>query len=338
MSDKSLEIFKNAAATNPELLKTLQTMDDNLGASTYGTSRRISIRGGKFRQIINGEQVKVAKGDSMNLIVIDAAPVARTYYEGAYDPEKVSPPTCWSADTTSPAPDVAPDNKQASRCADCPQNIKGSGTGNSRACRYSQRLAVVAEGAMDEVYQLQLPATSIFGEAKEGAMPMQGYARFLKAHNTPVIALVTKLRFDEDADVPKLFFSAERSLNETELNKAVEMREHEDTKNAVTFKVFDMDKGENTDRPAPVAGQRIEISVPTLTENEAPKSKKKKDKKKKKAKAQEEAPVQVDNVVTLAPEELDVIEEPVKSDRKSNPVEPPQDDGKLADLVSGWDD
>ena len=85
---------------------------------------------------------------------------------------------------------------QAARCMDCPQNIKGSGQGESRACRFSQRLAVLLEGAMDTVYQLQLPATSIFGEAKDGKMGMQAYAKYLKAHKTPSIAVVTQAYFD----------------------------------------------------------------------------------------------------------------------------------------------
>jgi len=240
MSD--IKLFEGNPLANSDLFKSLQGLNDTLGGNSFGTSRRISLRGGKFREMINGEQVKVSKDDSMNIIVIAAAPIARTFYEGTYNPDVVTPPTCWSSDTEKPDADVPEDTRQANRCGDCPQNIQGSGQGNSRACRFSQRLAVVAEGQMDKVYQLQIAATSIFGEAKGNQMPMQGYARFLKANNTPVIAVITQMKFDEDADVPKLYFSPVRPLDENELNKAVELMQHEDTLKAIEHKVFQTDK------------------------------------------------------------------------------------------------
>ena len=43
----------------------------------------------------------------------------------------------------------------------------------------SSVLAVALEGQLDKVYQIQLPATSVFGAVEDGKMPMQAYARFL---------------------------------------------------------------------------------------------------------------------------------------------------------------
>ena len=286
---------------NSDLFKALQDVNDTLIGGSFGTTRRISLKGMKFREIVNGEQVSVSKSDTMNIIIIGAAPVARTYYAGAYDPDVAAPPTCWSADTQRPSSDVA--EPQAPHCGDCPQNVKGSGQGNSRACRYSQRLAVVIEGDMEKVYQLQIAATSIFGDSKEGAMPMQGYARFLKAHNTPAIAVVTEMRFDDDAEVPKLFFRPIRPLNEVELDGAVALRDHEDTKHAITFTVSQTD-----------GVQAIKVL------EEAPKPAAKKPAKAKPAK-----------------EETEVVEEPTKVVKKSTPA-PVDDDSDLSSLVDEWDD
>jgi hypothetical protein len=48
-----------------------------------------------------------------------------------------------------------------------------------------------------DVYQLSLPATSIFGSAEQGQkMPMQAYARFLAQYKIPVGAVITEMRFD----------------------------------------------------------------------------------------------------------------------------------------------
>jgi hypothetical protein len=92
----------------------------------------------------------VSKEDHLNVVVVNAAAISRTYYEGTYDPNNTSAPTCWSTDTRAPAADVPAEQKKASRCTDCPMNVKGSGQGDSRACRYNQRLAITLEGKPDE--------------------------------------------------------------------------------------------------------------------------------------------------------------------------------------------
>ena len=304
MSNKEVSsLFENNALVNSDLYKSLQDTNDKLGGGSFGTTRRISLKGGKFRNLVNGDQVSVSNNDTLNVVIIDAAPVSRTFYDGEYNPEVVTAPTCWSSDTDKPDDNV--DAPQASRCADCEQNVKGSGKGESRACRYSQKIAVSLEEDMDNVYQMQLPATSIFGDTKEGKMPMQAYARFLKAHNTPVIAVVTEMKFDENSSVPKLFFSPSRPLEEVELNKAVASVESDATKNAIEMRVFDTDK--NKEPKEEVVVERVP--------------------RKKKA-----APVL--EVV----EEAEEVEEPAKKVSKKVEETPPEEDKKLSSLMSQWDD
>ena len=309
-----MEMFKGNALVSSDMFAKLKDLNDNLaGGSGSGgaTNRRISLRGGKFRQVVNGEEMRVSKNDSMEIVIIDAAKIARTYYEGTYDPKNPEPPVCWSADTNVPSPDVPEDQRQASKCMDCPQNVKGSGLGNGRACRFSQRLAIAFPQKLGEVYQLQLPATSIFGEAKDNKMPMQAYAKFLRANDMPAIALVTEMYFDENSEVPKLFFKPVRPLTDEELEKALEMREHEDTKRAVTMTVAQTDgvqKVEVKEAPKPAAKPRANA-----------------------IEAEEPEP----EVEVAAAEE--VVSEPKKARKKAEP--PPADDADLADIVdSFWDD
>lgn len=230
---------------NSDLFKSLQDMNKTLAGGSGG-GKRLSIKGNKFRLFVDGEQVSVSKEDSMNIVVVNAAPVSRTYYEGSYDPNNPTAPSCWSVDTRVPAPEVPAEQRKASRCADCPMNVKGSGQGDSRACRFNQRLAITLEGKPDEVYQLQLPATSIFGEAKGGNMGMQAYAKLLNAHNTPIIAVLTEMRFDENAETPKLFFKPVRSLNEEELQAAVKAKDSEEAIKAITLTVAQTDGVQKT--------------------------------------------------------------------------------------------
>lgn len=304
MSD--LDIFKGNALVNSDLFQSLLDMNKKMAGGNSGAGTRISIRGSKFRMVVDGEQVSVSKSDTMNMVILDAAEIARTYYEGAFDAENPSAPTCWSADTRTPSADVPEENRKAARCADCPMNVKGSGQGESRACRFSQRLAVALEGELDTVYQLQLPATSIFGEAKGNEMGLQAYIKFLSVHKTPAIAVMTEMRFDEDATAPKLYFRPVRGLDEPELKQALESRDSDEAKKAITFTVSQTDgaKAKAAEKPKAV---------------EKPKPK----------------PVEVDDVI----DESDDGGEPVKvSKAKAAPKVEEKTADKLASIVDGWDD
>lgn len=295
-----LSIFEGNSLVSSDLFKSLQNAGNNLLGGSGGGMRRISVRGKRFRELVGSEEMRVSKSDSMNVVIVNAAPLSRTYYEGTYSPDNPSAPHCWSADTNVPSPDVPEDQRMAPRCMDCPMNIKGSGQGESRACRFQQRLAVALEGQLDKVYQLQLPATSVFGRGDDGKMPMQAYARFLNAHNTPPIAVVTEMYFDDDSDVPKLFFKPVRPLDEAELQQVATLLEHPDTERAITFTVAKPKEGED-------------VSA-ALTKPEP------KPKKAKKAKVEEEEP-----------------EEPKKVSKKSDDASGGEDP-ELDAIVDAWDD
>lgn len=190
--------------------------------------KRIGIKDKKFGGI------PTEGTDTLEAIIIGVAYTSRMYYKNEYDPDKIVAPTCWSNDTEYPALDVPDNQRQSGRCLDCVHNIRGSGKGSGRACRFVQRLAVVLKGDLETVYQLQLPPTSIYGDAVKGEMPLRAYARYLEARETPFIAVITKIYFDENSDTPKLFFRPIRPLEEQELETVKKMQDHEDTINAMT--------------------------------------------------------------------------------------------------------
>ena len=239
MSDMALFEEGNSLISK-DLFKELTAVDDLLsgGTSVSTIPPRISIKGAKFREMVSGEQTQVRKDDFLNVVIVNAGALARTYYEGEYDSDNPTPPACWSPDNKKPDAEV--ENPQAKTCESCPQNVKGSGKGESRACRFNQRIAVLLEGDLDTVYQLQLPATSIFGKDKKG-MGMQQYVAFLKSKGAPSIGVITKMYFDEDSAVPKLFFKPERPLKEEELKQALEARESPQALNAITMTVSKVD-------------------------------------------------------------------------------------------------
>ena len=128
---------------------------------------------------------------------------------------------------------------------DCSQNIKGSGQGESRACRFQQRIAVMLEGELGkgEVYQVTLPSTSIFGDGERDKWPLQAYARHLKAHNESIVGVVTEMRLDINSPTPKVTFRPVRGLPAAEIEMCVPMVNHEDTVRAITLNVSQFDAG-----------------------------------------------------------------------------------------------
>ena len=90
---------------------------------------------------------------------------------------------------------------------------------------------------METVYQLQLSSASIFGDAIGVNMPLQAYARYLEAQNTPIVAVITKIFFDPSSDIPKLFFRPMRPIEEQEYEAVQKMMEHPDTTKAITLNV-----------------------------------------------------------------------------------------------------
>ncbi len=308
----AMTLFANQSSS---ALALLQGIEDNLTDKIAGSggSRRISIEGNVFREIIGGKEVRISEDRALQVVIVNAAPVSRTFYAGTYIKGQKSKPTCWSSDTQSPDAAVPEDQRQSKFCKDCPQNIRGSAAqGDGRACRFAQRIAVVLasdSGVDDKVYQVNLPATSVFGDSDGQKMPLQAYGRHLKAHNTHVISVVTEMRFDPAGQM-KLVFKPVRPLNDEELKTVIGLREHPDAIKAITMTVSQMD----TDEAAPE-------SAPAPVAKAAPKAEAKPEPK--------AAPV-----VEAKPE---VVEEPKKVVKKSAAPEPTEK-SDLADIVGEWDD
>lgn len=222
------------------------------------TAKRISIRGGIFRMVVGGKEVAKNEARSMDVVIVKAAEhVARQYYAGTYNPDSAGEaPDCWSSDGRKP--DAGVEKPQGASCATCPQNIAGSGQGKSRACRFQQRLAVVMAGDLEgDVYQLALPATSIFGDAQGTKMPLHAYGRYLAGHGIPVTAVVTEMKFDTDVETPKLTFRPKRPLDEAEYNTCKAQGGTPDALSAVSIVVAKRDGTADTrkaEAPQPAKG------------------------------------------------------------------------------------
>lgn len=204
----------------PDYLREVE-LDDltkSLAGNTGG--KKISIRGSVFRLVVNGEEIAKNENRAMNVVIVNGAPkIARSFHASKYVAGENLPPDCWSNDGVKP--DASIETPQHSNCEACPQNIKGSGQGDSRACRYLQRLAVLlADDINGDVYQLTLPSKSIFGRGDIDKMPFQQYAKYVGSQGKNINTLVTEMRLDSDSDTPKLTFKPVRFLTRAEWEAA----------------------------------------------------------------------------------------------------------------------
>ena len=219
----------------------LNDLTKALAGKAAGGGKRISIRGGVFRKIVGGEEVGKITSRELNVIIVNAARgVSRIYYAGKYDPNAIVPPTCVSNDGVHA--DTKDEGRQSDSCATCAQNIAGSGNGNSRACRYTRKIAVILEGdSTGDVYHLQLPSTSIFGKGEGNVHPFESYIKYVAGNGRNINQIVTQISLDTDSDTPKLLFSPARHINEEEWALASEAGDSMEAKNAITLTVAQTD-------------------------------------------------------------------------------------------------
>jgi len=265
-----------------------------------GESKRISIKGGVWRMMVNGKEVAKNEDRSMNVVIVAAAEkVSRTFYAKQYsEGGEVTAPDCWSAD--GEMPDAKVKEPQSKRCLDCPQNIRGSGQGESRACRYSQRLAVVlANDVKGDIFQLTLPAASIFGAGEAGKWPLQTYAKMIGSKGVPITAVVTEMRFDTSSATPKLTFKPVRVLDSNEHAAAIDQGKSATAKRAITMTVAETDG--------------VKVAEANALEFETVKPKKE-----------------------VAAVEVEEVEEPVK--RTAKKEEAPTEKKDLSKILDEWDD
>lgn len=200
---------------NPEQAKQMN-MAAAHGAGGTAAPNRISIKQGKFRLVVNGQETQVLHNPALNVIVLRVNDgVTKTYFAKEYNPnEDAERPDCSSDDGVAPRADSpAP---QCANCAQCPQNQFGSKinrhTGAKvKACSDTKRFAIVPESQPGgDPYQVSVPPASL----KDFGAYLRQLASLPQA--VPYNAVVTEISFDMNADHPKLLFRPVRYLTDAE--------------------------------------------------------------------------------------------------------------------------
>jgi len=215
MTDDLWGILQN----NPDLQEGLD--EDTLAVASGGgrdSTKRISIRDKNFHKVVNGKEISTIEDNYMNVIIVKMAHNAsRTFYEGEYEEGKPVSPTCWSTDSKIPDKEVP--TSQAKNCNICDFSVRGSGAGGmGAACKLSWRIAVVlANDPAGDVMQMILPATSSFGKENSGKWPFRPYIQMLANNNVSAGNVITKMQFDLESFIPKLYFSPAAAVKTEDL-------------------------------------------------------------------------------------------------------------------------
>jgi len=268
--------------------------------------KRIVPKNGIFRKVVGGEEMGKVKGN-INAIIVNASPkVGRIFYAKQWTPDaEPTAPDCFSNDGN--VPDAGSTNAQSDRCDTCQQNIKGSGMGNSKACRYSQRIAMVLEedfgtSLEGEIYQMNLASKSLFGDStSDNTHTFGNYTKYLANNGKSLDYVVTTISFNEENDNQSVLFTPARFINKAEYAVTSEVAAKPEVQKMVLMTPYQAD----TSGRAP----KLEAPAPTP----APKA---------------AAPVTV----------ADAVAEPTKRESKKAEAPAPTAKKDLGSVVAAWSD
>lgn len=206
--------------------------------------------GGQFFSLRGGQltwQDNPIQGNSMAVIILDTV-MENIYYEGRFDPEVISPPTCFafgrSEDEMQPHESVVElDQAVNEQCSGCPMNEWGSANiGKGKACRNTRRLALLSAGTLDgddvELYEDEHFQTSEVGYMKLPVTSVKGYGSFVKQVATtlrrPPFGIITRLSVvPDDKTQFRVVFEALDKVPDSLMN--IVMDRHTAIENEIMF-------------------------------------------------------------------------------------------------------
>lgn len=131
---------------------------------------------------------------------------SNNYWKDRYDSKNPTPPECF-AFGSNPKELIPSQNgtdiQNDESCADCPQNVFGSGEGNAKACKNTRLLGLVAgdsDDPEDAILKLSISPT--------GLRNFDAYVQTLASKSLLPIQVITEIDFDANQTYPRLMFKA----------------------------------------------------------------------------------------------------------------------------------
>lgn len=150
----------------------------------------------KIFKLPNGESA-----DMISVIIVDFV-YFNQYYEGAYDPNNIVPPTCFSLHPEPKGAVPSPNSQetQCDACDGCAQNQFGS-AGKGKACKNGVRMAVLPPDATEETPLMLLEASPTALKAFSAYIGNVG-----RVFGRPSYAVITDVTCDETVKYDSIRF------------------------------------------------------------------------------------------------------------------------------------
>jgi hypothetical protein len=152
--------------------------------------------------------------------------------------------------------------------------------GNSKACRYSRRLALMlvddfGTALEGSVYQMNLASKSLFGDTKGDKFEFENYTKYLANNGKSVDWFVTQISFNEDNDNQSVLFAPLGHISREQYAVTKPASESANTKMMVTMTPYQADASGRA-LPAPKAkdDEEFEQTAPAIEEPKKRESKK----------------------------------------------------------------
>lgn len=202
------------------------SIQEQLRAQAAAMADRTAPPSGVNIKITQDKKFQLPDGNKvdgpLDLVIVDFVS-KNLYYEGAYDPNNISPPACFAIhpEPKMLVPSDNSPNKQCDTCSGCEQNQFGS-AGKGKACKNMRVLAVLPPDADENtpLWILNVSPTAI-----------KGFDGFVGAVNRtfgmPPVAVIAEVDFNEAETFASLTFSNPRPNENLEVhfNRQAEARD-----------------------------------------------------------------------------------------------------------------
>lgn len=201
--------------------------------ANVGVGQFLSTRGGVLQ--FQGTPVP---GNKLRCVVLHSIHV-NAFYPGKFDADSPTSPVCYAfgTDEKELAPHEEAADKQAERCADCPQNKFGSAeTGRGKACKNGRRLSLIHVDSLRSATTVGDDTPSILGLPPTSLPSWATYVKTLESSlGLPPYAVITEIGIVPDPKSQfKVTFTLVEKIRDRKVMAAVFMK-HAEAEAAIAF-------------------------------------------------------------------------------------------------------
>lgn len=197
---------RNSTAVAPKAKLNLPAnVAQALAAEVASITNRIGAPGGDRIKVTQAKRFRMPSGEEhagpIQAVIVDFVSF-NALYDGAFDPNDITPPMCAAigSDIATLSPFADSTDVQCDSCAACPMNQFGS-AGRGKACQNSRLLALLPPdaGADTPLMVLKVSPTAL--------RSFDGYvATIARSFQMPPLAVITEISLDPNVDYPSLRF------------------------------------------------------------------------------------------------------------------------------------